>query len=165
MIKDRMQRAKNHVPLIQGWPADLVCIINGRRIYKADVLAAKRERQARRLAWIRQRTEPRRVPCFVWVFDNGPVFPYGGTWLYIRTAKRSYRIEGRPDRLHQMALKIMALFPCGLEPVIENVREWRDAFILEHSRPTKKRPSGNGLALATAIIDPGGNLLDVVERQ
>jgi len=150
----------NKVSLIDNWPDDLVCIINGRRVYKSDILDGKRRRQARRLAWKLRPTNNRRVPCFVWVFNNGPTIPYGGWWLYVRTIHKDYRIDS-DDRI---TLKIMSLFPCGLEPEMENLREWRPTFALEHSRPTRKRPEDNGLAVATAVIDPDGWLVDIESR-
>ena len=65
--------------LLSLWPNDVIAVVNGEPVTKADVLHAKRKRQARRLEAIRRCTTPQIKPCFVWVFDNGPVIPYGGT--------------------------------------------------------------------------------------
>lgn len=121
---------------LSNCPPDVVAIINGQPITRTDILRGKQERQARRLAQNRQSFEDVFKPGFVWVFDNGPIFPYGGKWLYVRTLKHKWQI--RDDRTR---LLIMSAFPCGLLPMIENYKLWQQTFINFYHRPDS-RPQG-----------------------
>ena len=71
-----------------------MAIVNGRPVTKEDVLAAKRERQRRRLANLRRPTSYQVKPAFVWVFYND-TWIFGGWWLYVRTHKRHWDLSLR----------------------------------------------------------------------
>lgn len=146
--------------LFANWSEDVVMIVNGRRVTKTDILNNKRARQRRRLAWKLARTEPVTKPCFIWVFHNDSLVYYGW-WLYVQTLHKGYGLNFQGKRI-DLITKVMAMYPCGYEPVQENFRPWMEAFAAQHSRPTAKRPENNGLALARAVIAPGGQLLDVL---
>ena len=159
---------------LSNYPDDVVMVVGGRFGYtvtKGDILDNKRRRQARRLAWKLRPTEPITKPCFVWVFDNGPIFPYGGSWLYVRTLKERWQLGPRHSRgwdFHAdtgLTLKIMQMFPCGFLPMIENFGLWKRVFMETYHRPTRKRSESNGLALARAVISPEGHLIDVVRYE
>lgn len=123
--------------LLALWPADVIAVINGQPITVADKLHAKRERNARNLARKRELPEVVVRPCFVWVFDNGPVIPYGGKWTYIRTLRQSWCIDRRHDA-PEWRLKTMETFPCGFLPLLLNYRRWQAAFLQWYHRPTRK---------------------------
>ena len=144
--------------LLANYPPDVIRVVNGVPVTKADVLQAKRERQAREWAWKRRATSETVVPCFVWAFDNGPIIPYGGWHLYVRTAKRDYSLRGKTEN----SLQAMRVFPCGFLPMIENATQWLPVFAEAYHYPTKKRPKWNGLALAKAKISPSGQLRDIM---
>lgn len=147
------------------FPPDVVMIVNGRHITKSDILAQKKTRQARRLAFIRSRTEPIIKPCFIWTFCNeySHSWIYAGWWLYIRTHQGDFRmgVKGVSDR--EMTLKVMHLYPCGLLPILENYDVWKQTFAERYPKPTEKRPHHNGIALAKAVLTPNSSrLLDIL---
>lgn len=148
------------------WPKDVVCVINGRAITTAEIRRGKLEDQRRNLMRVRKATEPIIVPCHVWVFYNDTFF-YGGWWLYIRTHTNEFQIT--PNGQHyRLIVPIMRLFPCGgVEPDIDNFRQWKAAFAEKYNHPTRKRPTSNGLAIANAKISEkgrNGRLLEVLPR-
>lgn len=149
--------------LLFNHPADVVCVIDGNPITKADVLQAKRERQGRQLAAKRRDYDPLIKPCFVHVFWTnglGEAGFYRGWWLYINTLHASWNIG--PNRDSEIALKAMRLFPCGYLPMIENFNPWKEAFADMYHRPTLKRPDKQGMAIAWAKVSAGGwQLLDI----
>lgn len=148
---------------LSNYPPDVVMVVggggNGRviTITKGDILDGKRRRQARKLAHIRRNWEPVVRPCFVWVFCNDSWF-YNGYWLYVKTLKGSWQIS---ERRQDMVLKIMGMFPCGYEPVMENFTAWKAAFAETYKHPTKKRPDKQGMIVARAVVGENGRLLDV----
>lgn len=147
---------------LSNHPPDVIHVFNGQPITKADILDTKRERQ--RLLLNRKRQVKRVVvPCFVWVFYKDPATDpfYWGWYLYVRTLKHQYPIGFRGQNL-QFRLPIMRLFPCGHLPMIENFTPWMRAFAEIYHRPIRGRPSNNGLAVARAVVDPGGRLLEVL---
>lgn len=141
---------------MQSYPLDVIKVLNGRPITRQDILDSRRERNVRRLAYNRRSWGNKMKPCFIWVFDNGPVVPYGGWWLYVRIAKRYFQIDD--DKLR---FQIMELFPCGYLPMLENYGLWMPAFAANYHRYTKKRPTRQGMALARAVISPGGWLVGI----
>lgn len=153
-----------HGPLVLGprgvlsnFPPDVVAVVNGHPITKGDILDGKRRRQARRLDMIRASYEPITKPAFVWVF-HVDAFIYHGWHLYVHTLKKDWGISGDD----QMVLKVMRLFPCGLEPDVNNLRAWKIAFAEAYHYPTQKRPENQGLALAKVVYEPGSyRLLDI----
>lgn len=146
--------------LFANWPKDVVMLVNGRPVTKTDILNNKRARQRRQLAWKLARTEPVTKPCYICVFHNDS-FIYHGWWLYVQTLHKGYGLDFMGKHA-DLITKVMAMYPCGYEPVQENLRPWMEAFAAQHGRPTAKRPENNGLALARAVIAPGGQLLDVL---
>lgn len=140
-------------------PDDIVMIINGQIVTVADVLEGKKRRNEKRLIWKREMTGMRFVvrPCFVWVFDNGPILPYGDTWLYVRTSRCDYRI-GKDFHAWGIKEQIISQFPCGLGDDIDYT-EWKDAFLRAYPKIDRKRPSrpGNAQALGWAVV-LGGKL-------
>jgi hypothetical protein len=138
-------------------PDEVVLIVNGRRVTARDILKDKVDGQERNLARKRQSRRSVVRPCYVWVFDNGPVIPYGGTWLYVRTPQKDYRI-GRDFHAYNIRERIMSEFPCGGH---DDYRCWKRAFLEQHRRPTKKRLEGNALALAWGIFSPAGYLENI----
>lgn len=145
---------------LRGYPTDVVYVVNGHAITRTDILENKRRRQRRRLEWKRRNWEPVVRPCFIWTFYNAG-FIYGGWWLYIKTAKESFRVTLRNDK--EMILKIMDLFPCGLLPIIENFDRWKATFAETYHRPIKNRPDRNGLVVARAQLSASGMLQDVLK--
>lgn len=143
---------------LANYPSDVVYIVNGQAITRADILENKRRRERRRVEWQRRNWEDVTCPCFIWTFYN-PGFIYGGWWLYIKTAKESFRVTFRNDK--EMILKIMDLFPCGLLPIIENFDLWKATFAETYHRPIKNRPEQNGMVIAWARLSYNGMLLDV----
>ena len=147
--------------LLTEWPDDVVAIVNGKPITKTHILNGKRERQRKRLAAIR-RTRTAEKPGFVWVFRNFGI-PYGGWWLYVVTVHHSWEISSRyHGTVDKFGIPIMQLFPCGLLPVRETFKQWMPIFAEIYHRPTRKRPTDNGLALVRVTVD-GGVLLDISE--
>jgi hypothetical protein len=142
--------------LLSLWPDDVIAVVNGVPFTRADKLAGKRDRQRRRLETIRRDDATRSVPCFVWVFDNGPIIPYGGVWMYVRTLRQDWRIERHADSL---ALRIMAAF--GWLPCRELWPDFQRDFLRRYARPTTKRPRNNALCQAWAVVSPVGQLLEV----
>jgi len=122
-------------------------IVNGRIVTIAEVLAAKRKNNERNLSW--KRMEGFRViPCWVWVFDNGPTFPFGGTWLYVRTSRCDYRI-GKDYHSFGIKEQIMSQFlQDGL-----CYEEWKRTFLNTYSKPDAKLPGRpNATALGWAVV-------------
>ena len=151
--------------LLSLWPADVVCVVNGQPVTTGDILCWKRERQARILAAKRSVCGSKVVPCFVWVFDNGPIIPYGGPWLYVRTLKNAWCIDRIGWERERLMFRIMGIFPCGYLPTTENYRQWQKTFMEVYHRPTEKRPYKSGMAQAWAIVDAGGMMLLDVYRE
>lgn len=145
--------------LLALWPDDVIAVVNGVPVTRADKLAGKRDRQRRRLEAIRRVEATRSVPCFVWIFDNGPIIPYGGVWMYVWTLRAYWRIDRYQDDL---ALRIMAAF--GWLPIAELLPEFKRAFLRQYARPTVKRPHDNALCQAWAVVR-GGQLLDVIRSK
>lgn len=144
---------------LAGYPDDVVAIVNGRAITKTHLLNGKRARQRKQLAAIRH-IGPIAKPGFAWVFRNSG-FPYGGWWLYVLTAQHSWEISYRcHGTVNKFAIPIMQLYPCGLLPMRETFKKWMPIFAETYHRPTKKRPTDNGLALIRVVVDRG-SLLDV----
>lgn len=126
---------------LSNYPPDVVMLVGGSNgvipITKDDILDTKRRRQVRKLEFKRRNWDLVVRPCFVWVFCNDS-WLFNGYWLYVKTLKKSWQVDwrSRPD----MVLKIMGMFPCGVEPVIENFTEWKVAFAETYHYPTRKRP-------------------------
>jgi hypothetical protein len=140
--------------LLFNYPPDVVAVCNGIPITRADILRSKRERQKREL--YRKRRNPYETqviykPCFVWVFDNGPIFPFGGKWLAIKTLKCEWCKYVSDD----IKLQAMRVFPLGLNPIIGNYRLWQEKFIEAYHRPTKNRAMGSAMAIAYAEMTNG----------
>lgn len=136
---------------LSAYPPDVCYVVNGIPITRADILRGKQQRQARLLDRKRRPSESVVKPGLVWVFDNGPIIPYGGTWLYVRTLKKEWRIEDNQTRL-----QIMATYPCGLLTMIENYDLWKSRFIKFYNRPDCRRPQG--LAVCRVQINYRGEL-------
>ena len=147
---------------LSNYPPDVVYVVNGRAITKGQLLEAKRNRQRMRLKYVRSSGELIVKPCFVWVF-RVESFAYYGWILYIRTLHKSWWISRDPDGINgRFCLKAMQMFPCGVAPALENLRDWMPAFAEAHCWPTEKRPLDQGLALARAVYEPfSGQLRDV----
>lgn len=134
---------------------EIVAIVNGQRITRTDIRRAHQEQQARCLA-AKRRLGPIWIPAFVWVFNNGPVIPYGGSHLYVRTRVNDWWISRHYHywTAHTGGLceKIRKIYPCGIEPGAETFREWKLAFMDQHRRPDERWPDGNGMALIRALV-------------
>lgn len=146
------------ISIFKNWGDDVVAIINGQVITKADLLDDKRKRQ-RNLLQRKLASGNVWKPCFIWVFCNES-WLWNGWYLYISTLRYQWQI-GTRGHYSGLIPKIMGLYPCGYEPIEENRQAWMPAFAAAHHRPTAKRPRNNGLAIARALISPGGKLLDV----
>jgi hypothetical protein len=144
-------------PLI-ALPPDVVAVIHGEVITKADVLETKRRRQREHLAQLRHCRKPIIKPCFVWTFKV-EYWAYHGWHLYIRTLKHDWWLRDQwSDR--KIILKIMSLFPCGLLPMWLNFYSWKRVFAECYPRSTEKRPTKQGMVQAWALVE-GRELLDV----
>lgn len=148
------------ISLLWRYPPDTVAVINGQPVTKSDILDAKRTRQARELENKLRSYDNIEKPCLIWTFNNGPVIPYGGWWLYVRTLKHDWCIRKRYNDI-DLTLKIMALYPCGLLPIMENYHKWLREFARHYPKATAKRPRDQGMALARAVYEPGYRLIDV----
>ena len=149
------KRAKDFPPPAD-WPPLLppgvVALVNGRRVTKEDILAAKRERQRRRLKNIRRSTSYQVKPCFVWGFYND-TWIFGGWWLYVRTHKRHWGLNRR-DYCDQILIsQVMQQWPCGLLPDLAFYRWWIERFAEVYARSTEKRPDHQGMAQGWAVVD------------
>lgn len=143
--------------LLSAYPPDVVCVINGIPVTRADILRGRQERQVRQLDRKRRSLEDIIKFGFVWVFDNGPIIPYGGKWLYVRTHKREWQIRDEQTRL-----QIMSVFPCGLLPMIENYDLWKKMFISFYHRPDCRRPQG--LAVCRVRLDYQGRIKEILPK-
>ena len=139
--------------LLANWPDDVIALVNGVPITKADVRAAKRERHARNLARKRNPVEPVWRPAFITVFDNGPIFPYGGKWTGIQTHKHYWTVErqGDQERL-RLRLLIMRAFPLGYLPTLAFYALWQEAFMRQYHHPVAYRPTRHGRVVAWALV-------------
>lgn len=147
-----------HRGFLHNYPSDVVLVINGKPTTRQDILADKRERQVRQMAAKRRSRENKIKPCFIWVFYNNSDL-YGGWWLYVKTLRQSWQISS--GHAYKFILPIMELFPCGYLPIIRNFRPWMATFAETYPWPTRKRPDRQGMALARAVISPGGWLVEV----
>jgi hypothetical protein len=146
--------------LLHNWPDDVVFVVNGEPVTKGDILRNKRARQTRRLARVRQNLVPRVVPCFIWtLYVPGPFCM--GWHLYVHSLRNDWEI--RAGKNSDFILPIMHLYPCGLLPIIENFRLWKETFATQYPRATEKRPNKQGMVLARATVEAGwtGRLLEV----
>lgn len=113
--------------------AYLVSDYRGRReVTWREVMEERRERQAEDLEWNRRESEPAYAPCYVWVFDNGPIIPYGGWWCYIVTRHESRAVNFRGFNA-RLAASLMKNVPCGLQPSLmdgeeRQFEEWMPLF-------------------------------------
>lgn len=157
--------------LLTNYPADVVCVINGQVVTKADILQRKRERQRRQLATKRRNYEPLIKPCLVQVFwtngiagvNGGSGVFYRGWWLYISTLHAYWEIGIRWDS--ELVLKIMRVFPCGHLPMIINFEPWKESFAAYYHRSTLKRPANQGMTVAWAKVSPNRRLLDIIRKK
>jgi len=145
--------------LLSNYPSDVVAVINGKPVTKADLLQAKQERQRRILAIRMLADHPITRPCFVWTFYIDG-FIKGGWWLYVKTSRKHWCINATGLYSH-FILQIMRMFPCGYLPMIENFRPWKAAFADAYHYPTRKRPTRQGMIVARAKVDCNGSLLDI----
>lgn len=132
--------------------------INGVVITSETILEAKRERQRTHLKDLLRDKANVVKPGFVWTFFNPAIFPYHGWWLYVITHKGSWCIDERHDR-NNIALQVMRLYPCGLLPMTENLRAWKEEFARIYPKSTIKRPKYQGMVIASVTTDVYGSLL------
>lgn len=147
---------------LSNYPEDVVAVVNGKPITKADIRKEKRSHQERRLRAKRRSYEPTIKPCLVWVFWTDGLKPSGffmGWYLYIHSLHNSQGISIQRDR--KLVLKIMRMFPCGYLPIIENFEQWKVAFAAAFHRPTIKRPDKQGMAVAWAVFSSTGIIVDI----
>lgn len=92
------------------------------------------------------------IPCIVWVFNNEGKFPFGGTYVLIKTLRSETYLNFRNEQ-PDLILRIMELFPCGILPMIENFDLWAEQFIIQHKKKKpaidengKARPEGSTFA-------------------
>lgn len=107
-----------------------------------------------------KRRSQRTIPCFIWVFKNDTFF-FGGWWIYIKTLKHEYGINFRneyDERIIQMA---MAMFPCGVLPIVENFSQWAKQFADQYPHAGFKRKKNQGLKLCHCTVDENGDLVNV----
>jgi hypothetical protein len=131
-----------------NWPPGVACIVNGQPVTYADIRANKIEKQRRRLERIMGCEGTLRRAAHVWVFFV-PGWIYGGWHLYIRTIKDQWWIRECDD----LALSIMAMFPCGLLPMRENFHAWKIAFAQAYARAAKGRKQG--MVACWIDVEPG----------
>lgn len=129
-----------------------------RHVTYQEIAEKKHRKQKRQLARKRISEKAQIKPCYIWTFYNKG-FPYGGWWLYVKTHKEDYPLDFTRPRKDLM-IKAMQMFPCGLLPIKENFRRWKEEFAKQYHRPTEKRPNNQGMVLAWAKIRRG-KLLDL----
>ncbi|MGD8777708.1 MAG: hypothetical protein PVH88_01970 [Ignavibacteria bacterium] len=122
-----------------------------------EVHKERAEIQASNLEYIR-RIDTQIKPGFIWVFDNGPIFPYGGKWHYVKTFNEQFPLNFIGEKI-ELILKCMNLFPCGVLPLIENHELWMKEFIKQYRKPNKRRKK-QGLKKVWCKINHN-NLIDV----
>lgn len=145
------------------WPDNVVRVIDGEPITVEDLLEIKQKKQRRQLKHKRLSYEPKVKPCYIWTFYNKG-FPYGGWWLYVKTHKKEYPLDFTQPR-KDLVIKAMQMYPCGLLPIWENFRRWKQEFGKRYHRPTQKRPKNQGMALAWAKVKWNGQLLDICKNK
>jgi hypothetical protein len=128
------------------WPKEIACIINGERVTYAELKKAKSERQRRRLQSILENVESVRHAAYVWVFYQPGLFgfAYQGYWLAIRTLKHCWTFEFRhePTGDRVKTIDVMAMFPCGCLPLVENFEKWKERFVKRYRRPGRFSKQG-----------------------
>ena len=150
---------------LSNYPDDVVYLVNGTAITKADILQYKHACQRRELAAKRRNWSSSIKPCFIWVFWTNGLGDTGffrGWWLYIHTLKFSREIGLKQDR--KLALKVMKLFPCGYLPLVENFELWKAVFATAYYRPTKKRPDKQGMTVAWVEISSSNIIIDIIKK-
>ncbi len=75
------------------------------------------------------------------------------------------KLRQREPLIKPCFVKIMAMWPCGLLPMVENFEPWAVAFADGYHYPTRKRPQNQGMVQAWARIDSYGGLLDVAKNK
>ena len=115
-----------------NWPREVACIVNGVPVTFAEIRANRIANQRRHLERVLSCSASTRRAAHVWVFYN-PGWLYGGWHLYIRTLKDRWWISTCDD----MALRLMAMFPCGLLPMRDNFGAWKQAFAKAYARGKK----------------------------
>jgi len=140
--------------LLAHCPPDVVGVLNGQPLTRADIRAARQRYQKRRLAWKQHSWLDITVPAFIWTFYV-PCFPFGpGWWVYIRTRRGEWGKHLDP----KFIVQAMSLYPCGFLPIMENYSLWARAFAETYPRITG-RPGPQGMALCHARISSSGILL------
>lgn len=140
---------------LQNYPEDVIAVVNGIPITKADKVRAHQRRQRHQLDAKRRSFQDRELPCFVRVYYV-PVFPFMGWWLYVDTAYRSFNVDRLFDQ-RRLALQAMTLWPCGLLPITENYDRWKQVVADYYPWPASGK-SRRGQILGRAVIDSDGRL-------
>jgi len=125
-----------------------------------EVLQERRERQIIELEHKRFSDKIEIKPCFIWVFDNGSIFPCGGWWCYILAHKNDWALNFRNER-KDLQLKVMQMFPCGVFPLLENFENWMITF--QKNYPVKRKRKREGMVKAWAKIC-NGRLLNIMKN-
>lgn len=123
-----------------------------------EEFAKRKARQEREVYW--KRVSSKTVPCFVWIFHNNTFF-FSGWWIYIKTLKHDYGINFRHERDEKNIQMAMAMFPCGVLPVVENFDRWAERFAKQYPHVGFKRKKNQGLRICHCTIDENGKLIDL----
>lgn len=132
------------------WPKDVAYLSSlGRggeleKVTWAEVMAARRARQKKRLEYIRRPSEAVVVPCYVWAFFNRQDIPYHGWYCYVEARGFDIAVNFRGFE-GELAESIMRAMPLGLLPMKENFYKWMERFARECPRarhPKDRRKAG-----------------------
>ena len=129
------------------WPRDVAAVVDGRPVTWAEVHAARRKDQERRLANIRLAELPAISPAYVWTFFNSQAIPYHGWYCYVVTRYERVAVNFRGFET-SLARSIMLAIPLGMLPLVENFEAWMEELSRQHPRQklrTDRRKAGSAV--------------------
>jgi len=107
-----------------------------------EVMQQRRERQAERLARLREPVEPDVLPCYVWTFYNVQDIPYGGWHCYLITREHGdLAARGKYGTAAWLAENLMTEIQLGILPMVENFTTWMAMFAKKYPR-ARRWPDG-----------------------
>ena len=144
------------------WPKDVAYIISDgpnrlRRVTWEEIKAERIKTQRERLKRILAVDALNRQAAYVWAFFVPGVI-YGGWHLYLRTIRDSFWISRdvhRRDlgRFDDLALDVMAKFPCGFLPLRDNFRDWLPVFATTYQSQRKRGGKPQGIIFGWAEME------------
>lgn len=128
-----------------AWPADAAMKVGGLRgvrfVTWSEVLDQRRQRQAERLATIREAPEPEVVPCFIWTFFI-PGWLYSGWHCYL--ISRHFEIGVAPEANRELTENLIRAVPMGQRPLFDEFELWMAELANRHPRKHPRDPRRAG---------------------